>query len=116
LPSQEWGGYLSCRVTLGLLAPGKSSHGRVILHQGALLQLVFDMLRTIWACCFEKLLEMICRQPRLALNITLNSSHKFLACVIGVLTINTFVATSGDRDSLGVIPGIYAKTKYSSYA
>jgi hypothetical protein len=58
----------------------------------------------IWVCPLEKLLEVICMQLHLALNITLGSGHEFLVGVVGVLVITTFIATSSDRDSLGPPP------------
>jgi hypothetical protein len=42
-----------------LLASGESSRGHVVLHHGALLQLVPNRVRMIGAGCFEKILKVI---------------------------------------------------------
>jgi hypothetical protein len=42
-----------------LLAFGQASHGHIILHHGALLQLVLDRVCMIQACHLKKPLEVI---------------------------------------------------------
>jgi hypothetical protein len=57
----------------------------------------------IWAGCFEELLEVICRMLRLALEIMLGGMHhELLIGVASVLVVISFIATSGDRNLLGL--------------
>jgi hypothetical protein len=51
----------------------------------------------------EKLLEVIHRQSRLMLKITLDGSHELLVRVIGVLVVIVVIAIGGNRDSLGPV-------------
>jgi hypothetical protein len=51
---------------------------------------------------FEKLLKVIGRLPRLALEVTLNSSDEFLIEVISLLVITVLVVAGSDHDSLGL--------------
>jgi hypothetical protein len=57
----------------------------------------------IWLGCFEKLLEVIRRLPRLAFKIMLGSGNELLVGVVNVLIIITFITTGGDCDSLGPV-------------
>jgi hypothetical protein len=87
-----------------LLAPALAFCCHVILHHGALLQLVFDRVGVVWASCLEKFLEVICRQSPLALKIRPSGGNKLLVGVAGVLAIIIFTTTSSDCDSLGLPP------------
>jgi hypothetical protein len=95
---------LPCQAALGLLASGQASCGYIILHHGALFQLVLDTVCMIWACRLEKLLKVIHGQPHLMFKITLGGSHELLIRVAGVLVVIIFIVTGGDRDSLGPPP------------
>jgi hypothetical protein len=84
----------------GLLAPGESSRGHVVLHHDALLQLVPDRVRMIGVGCFEKLLEVISGLPHLALKIVFGSGDELLIGVASILIVITFVTAGGDHNSL----------------
>jgi hypothetical protein len=53
------------------------------------------------ASCLKKLLEVIHRQPRLVLKITLVSGNELLVGVTDVLANIIFTTTSGDHNLLG---------------
>jgi hypothetical protein len=97
---REWGGSLPRRVAFGPLAFGKSSHGHVVLHHGAFLQLVSDMVCMIWAGCFKKLFKVIGGLSCLELRIMLIDGDELFVGVTSVLVANTLVTVGGDRDSL----------------
>jgi hypothetical protein len=104
LPFGERGSSLPRPVTLRLLASAKSPRGHVILHHGALLQLVPNTVCMIWIGCVEKLLEVIRWLSRLTFKITLGNGNELLIGVAGVLIVITFVATGGDHHTLGPPP------------
>jgi hypothetical protein len=92
---------LSRWVTLRLLALGESPHGHVVLHHGVLFELLPDGVCMVWACCLEKLLEVIGRLPYLVLEIMLGGCDVFLIRVISLLVVVVVVATSCNHDPLG---------------
>jgi hypothetical protein len=96
----ERGGSLPHRVTFGPLAFGKSSRCHIVLHHGAFLQLVSNRVRMIWACCFEKLFDVIGRLLHLALRITLSGGNEVLIRVTSVLIIVALIVAGGDCNSL----------------
>jgi hypothetical protein len=55
----------------------------------------------IGTSCLEKLLEVISRMLRLALQITLSSDDELLIGVANILVVITLVTAGSDRDSLG---------------
>jgi hypothetical protein len=97
----EWGSSLPCRVSFGLLAPGKSPHGHVHLHHGAFLQFVPNGVRVIGTGCLKKLVEVVSRLPCPALEIALSSGDELLIGVTNILIIVTLVTDGSVRDSLG---------------
>jgi hypothetical protein len=98
----EGHGDLSRWVTLGLLALGESPCGHVVLHHGAIFELVPDGVSMVWAGRLEKLLEVIDRLPHLAFEITLGGSDVFhVRVVIGLLVVVIVVTASSNYDPLG---------------
>jgi hypothetical protein len=97
---REWGGSLPHRVAFGPLAFGKNSHGHVVLHHGAFLQLVSDMVCMIWAGCFKNLFKVIGGLSCLELRIMLIDGDELFIGVTSVLVANTLVTVGGNRDSL----------------
>jgi hypothetical protein len=53
--------------------------------------------------CLKKLLEVISRLSRLALEITLSSGDELLIRVTNILVIVTLVTSGSDHDSLGLL-------------
>jgi hypothetical protein len=84
----ERSGNLPRRVTFGLLASGESSRSHVVVHHGALLQLVPDRVRMSGAGCFEKLLKVIGRLQHLALQIALDNGDELFIRVANVLALS----------------------------
>jgi hypothetical protein len=98
---KERGVSLPLWATFRLLASGKSSSGHVVLHHGALLQLMPNKVHMIGAGCFEKILKVIGGLRHLAFKITLGGDDELLVGVTSVLVVITLVPVSGYRDSLG---------------
>jgi hypothetical protein len=97
----EGGSNLPHRVTFGLLAPGESPYGHVVLHHGAFLQRMPNGVCMIGTGCLEKLLEVMCRLPHLALEVTLSGGHDLLIGVPSLLVVIPLIAASSERNSLG---------------
>jgi hypothetical protein len=95
------GGSFPHRVALRLLDPSKSSCGHIVLHHGAFLELVHNMVRMIGIGYIWMLLEVISGQPCLALDLALGGGDELLIRVANVLVIVTLVVASGDYNSLG---------------
>jgi hypothetical protein len=68
------------------------------------------MVCMIRASFFEKLLKVVCGLLRVTFKISLGGDNELLIGVAGVLVIATFVATGGDRDSLGPLPQLLLVT------
>jgi hypothetical protein len=96
----EGHGDLSPWVTLELLALGKSPRGHVVFHHGALFEVVPDDVHMIWEGHLEKLLEVIGRLPRLALEIALGGSDMFLIGVVLILAIVIIITACSNCDLL----------------
>jgi hypothetical protein len=57
----------------------------------------------IWVGHLKKLLKVISRLSRRALEIALDSGDGFLTGVIGLLVVDIFITTSGNYDPLGAL-------------
>jgi hypothetical protein len=80
--------------------PWLEPHGHVVLHHGALFEVVPDGVHMIWEGHLEKLLEVIGRLPRLALEIALGDSDMFLIGVVRLLAIVIIITSSSNCDLL----------------
>jgi hypothetical protein len=90
-------------VAFGLLSLGEDPPCHVILHHGAFFNLVSDRVSMAGASHLEKLLKVIGRLPRLALDVPLGSSNELLIEIIGLLVIIVLVAAGCNRDPLGLL-------------
>jgi hypothetical protein len=92
---------LPTRVFLELLALGECPRGHKIFHDGAVLQLMFDGVRMVQTCHFEKLLKIVLRVPHLAFEVMLDGRDVLLIGVVRFLVI-AVVADSDCDPSSGV--------------
>jgi hypothetical protein len=90
-------------VAFGLLSLGEGLPCHVILHHGAFFKLLSDRVSMAGASHLEKLLKVIGRLPRLALDVPLDSSNELLIEIIGLLVIIVLVAAGCNRDPLGLL-------------
>jgi hypothetical protein len=68
-----------------LLSLGESPRGLVVFHHGGLLELVHDGVHMVWTGCFKKLLKVVIRLPRRALEITRSGRDMLLVGVLASL-------------------------------
>jgi hypothetical protein len=83
---------LSTRVSLRILSLGDSPPGHEISHHGTLFELVFNRVRMVQTCQFEKFLKVLIQLPRLALEITLGARDILL---VGALCFLFIVVVAG---------------------
>jgi hypothetical protein len=84
----------SHRVPRGLLALGESPCSHVVLHHGALLELMLDGVCMVRACCLKELFDVIGRLPHPALEVTLSGSDVFHVRIISLLIASLVIASS----------------------
>jgi hypothetical protein len=78
---------------------GESLRGHENFHHGVILELVFDRVRVVQTCRFEKFLKMVLRIPRQALEVR-HDSHEILLSRVASFLVVAIVARR-DSDALG---------------
>jgi hypothetical protein len=89
------------QVSIRLLGLGESHQGHEVFHYGALFELVFDGVRMVWICRFEKFFEVLARLSYLVLEVTLGGRYILLRAVHFLVVV---VAAGSNFDPLGHCP------------